>query len=129
MLRSTGSTNPQLFKQAKDYVTSLGGITFDNIPVGQLNGNDYTIKQASDDIIFAMRLLGGDDPTVANNADGTPNTFQNQMKGLYDAKTPDEIYKFINDFLDYSINDTNIANFKNLYNIVKVHLLFKRTNA
>jgi hypothetical protein len=117
-------TDPHLFNKAKQYVMSLGDIDFDNIPVGNTpfakSNEVYTLKNANDDVIFAIRLLSG--ARLMEDTKLTPR--QSAMVKLNENGNTQEIYKFIHEFSDNSITDKNIQEYNRNHNHVPIlHLL------
>ena len=103
-----------IFEKAKKFAKSYGNLDFDKIPIGVPpfvdKGNVYTIKQAHDDVKFAIRLLGGVEQDYQQDEER-----KIAMVKLFSHGNQDAIYKFINIYAnDTVINKQNITNHKNL---------------
>jgi uncharacterized protein (TIGR02452 family) len=117
------------FQTAKDYVTTLGKIEFDDIPVGEtpfVSSNDvYTLKKANDDVKFAIRLLCGIKQTQ------TYESLDEQKKAMvdmYHAGKDDRIYQFIQRVSNKEVNNSNIVQYNNSHeHLPTVYVLYKLT--
>jgi len=116
-----------IFEKAKKFAKSYGNLDFDKIPIGVPpfvdKGNVYTIKQAHDDVKFAIRLLGGVEQDYQQDEER-----KIAMVKLFSHGNQDAIYKFINIYAnDTVINKQNITNHKNLTHFVGVSIIWTQT--